>query len=201
VVATTEKCERTRHRSSTSATDVKVEHTRERPVTPPAETHVAPAVTIEGAGGRAPVTRLEVVLPLCRSPRLDQASARGSRGLLESKADTLVGQRCGRETRSGSRSRRAPRPVFDLPRERRCRRTNPGTFTPHGTAILHRGPFEAPAEPTKGVHFSRTKRLALDGAHRHARGREADSVAQHATETTCLRRPSDVLRNVSPASR
>ena len=33
------------------------------------------------------------------------------------------------------------------------------------------------------------------------RGREADPVAQHATESTCLRRPNDVLRNVSPASR
>lgn len=43
--------------------------------------------------------------------------------------------------------------------------------------------------------------VALDGAHRRVRGREADSVAQHATESTCLRRPNDVLRNVSPASR
>jgi len=32
-----QRTERTRHRSSTSATDVKVEHTRERPVTPPAD--------------------------------------------------------------------------------------------------------------------------------------------------------------------
>jgi hypothetical protein len=41
----------------------------------------------------------------------------------------------------------------------------------------------------------------LDGVHRRARGREAVPMAQHASGTTCLRRPNDVLRNVSPASR
>ena len=57
-----------------------------------------------------------------------------------------------------------------------------------------------PAEPRKGVHFSRAHRRALDGARRRPRGRKDTSVAQHATETTRLRRPNDVLRNVSPAS-
>jgi len=83
--------------SSTSATDAKVERTRERPVTPRDGVLGADGGQRRPAGGRAPVTRLGVELPLYRSPRLDQASARGTRGLLESKAGTLVGQKSGRE--------------------------------------------------------------------------------------------------------
>jgi hypothetical protein len=56
---------------------VKVEHTPERLVTPPACVLSAGRWPSKAAGSRAPVTRLGVELPLCRSPRPDQASARG----------------------------------------------------------------------------------------------------------------------------
>jgi len=44
--------------------------------------------------------------------------ARRARGLLGAKAGTLVGQRIGKSILEGVRPTRAPRPVFDLPRER-----------------------------------------------------------------------------------
>jgi hypothetical protein len=58
-----------------------------------------------------------------RAPALPIASTRPSFGTRRERparieADTLVGQRNGRKTRRGSGSLRAPRPAFDLPRER-----------------------------------------------------------------------------------
>jgi hypothetical protein len=73
------------------------------------------------------------------------------------------------------------------------RRSEPRLFTV--------APRKTPAEPNEGVHFSRERRHTLDGAHRRTRGREAVPMAQHAIGTICLRRPNDVLRNVSLASR
>jgi len=105
-------------RSSASATNVKVEHTRGRPVSPRASVLSAGVGHRRPAGGKAPVTRLGVELPLYRSPRLDQASARGTRGLL----GIGGGHPCRTSRRPIARRgidlQRAPRPVFDLPRER-----------------------------------------------------------------------------------
>jgi hypothetical protein len=73
---------------------------------------------IEGRGRQAPVTRLGVELPHCRSPRPDQASPRRTLGLLGSKAGTLVGQGVGEHSWRGCRRPVPPRSAFDLPRER-----------------------------------------------------------------------------------
>jgi len=91
-----QRTERTRHRSSTSATNVKVEHTRERPVTPPADV-LASTAAIEGSG------RQSTGYPAgSRAPALPVAFTRPSfgtrpRGLLGWKAGTLVGLQDGRK--------------------------------------------------------------------------------------------------------
>jgi hypothetical protein len=92
---------------------------------------------------------------------------------------------------------------------------SPSTCRANGEAVERTRVSSRCSEPRlftaalRRLHRSRTKAsifhahggVTLDGVHRRTRGREAVSVAQHATETTCLRRSNDVLRNVSPASR
>jgi hypothetical protein len=57
--------------------------------------------TIEGRGRQAPVTRLGVELPHCRSLRSDQALPRRTRGLLGSKAGTPVEHGIGKHSWRG----------------------------------------------------------------------------------------------------
>jgi hypothetical protein len=109
------------------------------------------------AGGRAPVTRLGVELPLYRSPRLDQASARSTRGLLGSEVGTLVGQRGSRlpgeasahlVPRGSPSTRRANGKAVERTRVP-LRRSEPRFFT-----VALRAPQRSPNE---GVHFSRAQ--------------------------------------------
>ena len=164
--------------------------------------HPGATVAPHEAGGRAPVTRLGVELPLHRSLRPDQASARTHERPARIEADTLVGQRRIRETRSGSRKRRAPRPAFDLPRERQGRRNEPGylhvarnrDFFTAALRKLHRSRRRRP-------FFTRETAQPWTG---HTAAPAAEKPAQWLSmrpKPTCLRRPNDVLRNVSPASR
>jgi hypothetical protein len=113
-----DESEGTRYRSTTSATDVKIEHTRERPVTPRASVETE-ALANEGCG------RQSTGYPAgSRAPALPVALIRPSFGTrLERPArDREGGYPCrARErskTRRGSESLSAPRPAFDLPRER-----------------------------------------------------------------------------------
>ena len=112
-----DETKRTRHRSSTSATDVKVEHTRERPVTPPAERASRRRWPSKATGGRAPVTRLGVELPLCQSLSPDQASARGREACSDGSGHPC---RATERPEPGEAPTYpgAPRLASDLPRER-----------------------------------------------------------------------------------
>jgi hypothetical protein len=141
-----------------------------------------------------------------RAPALPIALTRPSFGTRRERparieADTLVGQRNGRKPGEAP-ARSVPRGPPSTCRangeavERTrvpSRRSEPRLFT----AALRR----LQRSPTKTSIFHAYEGGALDGAHRRARGREAVSEAQHATETIFLRRPNDVLRNVSPASK
>jgi hypothetical protein len=96
---------------------VKIEHTRERLVSPRTR-RVSTDAAIEGQ--RAAKHRLPGWKSSSRfAGRSDRPSfGTRPRGLLGSETGTLVGQRNGRFARRGTGSLRAPRLVFDLPRER-----------------------------------------------------------------------------------
>jgi hypothetical protein len=113
---------------------------------------------IEGHGRQAPVTRLGVELPPCRSLRSDQASSERTRGLLGWNAGTLVGQRVGEHSWRGAAT--DPRPEARLrPAARTVRPSNePGYLHLARNRDYRRGPPQAPSEPNEGVHFSRTRR-------------------------------------------
>jgi hypothetical protein len=193
---------RTESYPSASATNVKVEHTRWRPVAP------RTSVLSAGADHRRSSGRQSTGYPAgSRAPALPVAPTRPSfvhearEACSESEAGTLVGRRGGR-----------------LPGEALTYRAplgSPSTCRANGEAVERTRVPSRRSEPrllTEALRWlqrSRTKAsifhthggVTLDGVHRRARGREAVPVAQHATGTTCLRRPNDVLRNVSPASR
>jgi hypothetical protein len=196
-----ERLRRIESRATTSATNVKVEHTQER--------HGAPHAGVSSAcaGHRRP-RAAEHRLPGWESSsrstgRPDPTKLRqlSARGLLESKAGTLVGQVRRPKTRSGFSALRAPRLAL-RPAARTVRSSDEPECLPAGRN--HDSSPGLAADSSGGgsdVHFSRGRRRTLDGARRSARGREAAPVAQHATRAICLRRPNDVLRNVSLASR
>lgn len=156
---------------------------------------------IEGRGRQAPVTRLGVELPHCRSLRPDQACPRRTRGLLGSKAGTRVGQWFGDNPGEGAAG---PCPKARLrPAARTVRPSNePGYLHAARNRGFRRGPSQTPSESNEGVHFSRTRRHG-PGRSQPSRTRQRNRFQwlSSATETICLRRLSDVLRNVSPASR
>jgi hypothetical protein len=143
--------------STTSATDVKVEHTRERRVTPPAGVSSAERWPFEGRG------RQSTGYPAgSRAPALPIALTRPSFGTrherpTRSGAGTLVGRENGRKPGE------AP--------ARFSSRGSPSTCRANGEAVertrvplRHREPrfftaalSQAPAEPNEGVHFSRAR--------------------------------------------
>jgi hypothetical protein len=105
----------------------------------------------KAAGGRAPVTRLGVELPLHRSPRPDQASARSTRGLLGSKAGTLYRTTEQTKTRRGSGSLRGPE-VRLRPAARTVRPSNePGYLC----AARNRGSSPRPLAGSSGAERER----------------------------------------------
>ena len=178
------------HRSPTSATDVKVEHTRERPE------------PRKRGGRRSTGYPAGSKLPLHRSLRPDQASARTRERPAQSRNGHPCRTAVEREARSGSRT--APCPEARLRPAARTAKPSKRTWVPSRRPeprLFTAAPRRVPSEPARASIFHAHDGVALDGAHRRTRGREASSVAQHATEPTCLRRPNDVLRNVSPASR
>jgi hypothetical protein len=144
---------------TTSATDAKVEHTRERHVTPPAGVS-APAAAIEGcglqstgypAGSRAPALRAARIRP---SFGIDAREA-----CSKPEAGTHVGRRGA--PKNPERFRLAPCPEARPSTYRangKAVETNPSTFAPSETTARHRGPSPAPSEPDEGVLFSRARR-------------------------------------------
>jgi hypothetical protein len=105
--------------STTSATDVKVEHTRERLVTPRAGVLSADGWPSKACG------RQSTGYPAgSRAPALPVTSTRPSFGTSAREACSnrswapLSGSGTGRKPGEGSSVLRAPRPAFDLPRER-----------------------------------------------------------------------------------
>jgi hypothetical protein len=134
-------------------------------------------------GSRAPVTRLGVELPLCRSLRPDQASARGARGLLGSRAGALVGRHGDREPGAAPVRLAIPRLAFDLPRERSAPSNEPGHLHTARNRGCHRGPSLAPTERNEASFFHAHDAETLDGVRRRTRGRETVPMAQHAIET------------------
>ena len=193
---------RTESYPSASATNVKVEHTRWRPVAP------RTSVLSAGAGHRRPSGRQSTGYPAgSRAPALPVAPTRPSFGT--------------RHERPARNRRRAPLSdgvAADCPERHRPYRAPldpPSTCRANGKAVERTRVPSRRSEPRlftaalRRLQRSRTKAsifhahggITLDGVHRRTRGREAAPVAQHATGTICLRRLNDVLRNVSPASR
>jgi hypothetical protein len=132
---------------------------------------------IEGRGRQAPVTRLGVELPRCRSLRPDQACPRRTSACSARKRAPLSGS--GLAT-TPERVRPTHCPKARLrPAARTVRPSNePGYLRAAQNRGFRRGPSLTPSESNEGVHFSRTRRQALDGADHRVRGRETVSVAQ-----------------------
>jgi hypothetical protein len=149
--------ERTRRRSSTSATDVKVEHTRERLVTPPASAHRAGGRPSKAAGSRHRLPGWESSSraagrfdPTKRRPEGREACSARKRAPLSSTGSASIP--------GGGATDRCPEDRLG-PAARTVRPSNePGCLHVARNRDFHRGPSRVPPEPDEGVHFSRTRR-------------------------------------------
>jgi hypothetical protein len=126
----------------------------------------------KATGGGAPVTRLGVELPLHRSLRLDQASARRLERPARIEADTLVGQAV--RPRSPEGLPIAPCPKARLrPAARTVRPSNePGYLHTARNRDSSPRPFGGSNGAGEGVHFSRARRRSPGrGTPPHSRQR------------------------------